>query len=312
MKSPIISFLWLAVLAGVSLVTPALAVVNIEWVSVGNAGNAADTQIMNGLFGDYTTGYGSVGYAYNIGKYEVTNAQYVDFLNAKGGSNSAGIYNANMGSYGITQSGSSGNYTYSVTSGYANLPVVYTTWFDAARFSNWLGNGQGSGSMETGAYTLISGQTTGIVTVNPGAQVYIPSEDEWYKAAYYNGTTSTYSLYPNGQNTITMADANYYGSEMKDAGYGTPSAYGTYGQGGNAWEWNDAVINGSQRGLRGGSWDYDVYAPYGYDLASSSRFYALPSGESGDAGFRVASVPEPTSGILAIFAGGMMLTRRKR
>ena len=164
MKQRIILSLGLAILASVSLVTPALAVVNIAWVPVGNAGNAADP----------LTGYGSVGYAYNIGKYEVTNSQYAEFLHAKGGSNSYGIYNADMASYGITQSGSAGSYSYGVTSGYANRPVILVSWYDSARFTNWLGNGQGGGDTETGAYTL-NGATSGIVTVNPGATVYIPS-----------------------------------------------------------------------------------------------------------------------------------------
>ncbi len=89
-------------------------------------------------------------------------------------------------------------------------------------------------------------------------QVWIPSENEWYKAAYYNGGTSTYSLYPNGQNTITTADANYgtsVGVSTDVGSYsGDPSSYGTFDQGGNVWEWNDAVIAGASRGLRGGSW----------------------------------------------------------
>ena len=144
MKQRIIASLGLAVLVSVSLVTPAMAVVNIAWVPVGNAGNAADP----------STGYGSVGYAYNIGKYEVTNSQYAEFLNAKGGSNSNGIYNVGMTGYGIAQTGSSGSYTYSVTSGFENKPVVYVSWYDAARFTNWLGNGQAGGDMETGAYSL--------------------------------------------------------------------------------------------------------------------------------------------------------------
>ena len=197
MKHPLISSLGLAFLASMSLVTPALAFVNIEWIGVGNPGNAADP----------TTGYGKVDYSYQIGKYEVTNAQYAEFLNAKGGSNSNGIYNSGMASYGIAQTGTPGSYSYSVTGGLENRPVVYVSWYDAARFTNWLGNGQGTGDMETGAYTL-SGNT-GIITVNSGATVYLPSENEWYKAAYYNGGTSTYSRFPNGQDSITTADANY-------------------------------------------------------------------------------------------------------
>jgi len=303
MKQSLTSTFGLAVLAGISLVTPAFAVVTMSWTSIGNPNNAADP----------STPYGSVDHAYDIGTYEVTNAQYVDFLNAKGASNSNGIYTGTMGNTGaygsnILQSGFSGGYTYSVSSTYANQPVVGVTWFDAARFSNWLGNGQGSGSMETGAYTL-NGATSGIINVNPGAAVYIPSENEWYKAAYYNGANSTYSLYPNGLNTITAADANYNGAlgGATDVGYGKASSSGTFGQGGNAWEWNDAVISGSSRGLRGGSWGNSAFG-----LASSGRGIGGPSVEYDIVGFRVASVPEPTSVFLAIFGSGVMLTRRKR
>ena len=297
MKHPVIFTLRLAVLVGVSLIAPALAVVNIDWVPVGNAGNAADT-----------TGYGAISYAYQIGKYEVTNSQYVEFLNAKGSSNSYGIYNSAMASYGIAQTGSAGSYTYSVTNGLENRPVVYVSWYDAARFTNWLANGQGSGSMETGAYTLNG--NSGIITVNVGATVYIPSEDEWYKAAYYNGGTSAYSLYPNGQNTITTADANYNSSGSTNVGSysGDPSSYGTFDQGGNVIEWNDTVvISGTSRGLRGGSWSSDDGI-----MRSSGRGDIYPSNENHVIGFRVASIPEPTSINLTMFASGMMLTRRKR
>ena len=304
MKQSLTSTFGLAVLAGISLVTPAFAVVSMSWTSIGDVNNAADP----------STGYGSVDHAYNIGTYDVTNAQYVDFLNAKGASNSNGIYNGTMGNTGgpynygnIIQSGSSGSYTYSVSSTYANQPVVGVTWFDAARFSNWLGNGQGSGSMETGAYTL-NGATSGIINVNPGAAVYIPSENEWYKAAYYNGANSTYSLYPNGQNTITQADANYWpNSGVADVGYGKASSSGTFGQGGNAWEWNDAVISGSSRGLRGGTWSLSDSG-----LASSRRTGSDPSNGGRNFGFRVASVPEPTTVMLTILASGVLVTRRKR
>jgi sulfatase modifying factor 1 len=306
MKPHIRFTLGLAVLASVSLVTPTLAVVNIDWVPVGNAGNAPDP----------ATGslYGAVGYAYNIGRYEVTNAQYAEFLNAKGGSNSNGIYNTGMASYGIAQTGSAGSYTYTLTSGLENRPVVYVSWYDAARFTNWLGNGQGGGDMETGAYTLNG--NAGIIYANPGATVFLPSENEWYKAAYYNGATLAYSLYPNGQDTITTADANYGHSvgHSTDVGSysGAPSSYGTFDQGGNVWEWNDALIFGSSRGLRGGSWFDLGFVGDGYYLESSLRDGAGPSSEDGAVGFRVASVPEPTSVVLTMFASGMLLIRRKR
>ena len=287
----------LAALAGALPAAPAFAVVSIDYVSIGNAGNAADP----------LTSYGAVVYAYQIGKYEVTNAQYVEFLNAKGATNSAVIFNGAMAGYGITQSGSSGSYSYSVSSTYANMPVGGTTWFDAARFTNWLGNDQGGGSMETGAYTL-NGAMSGVFPANAGAQVYIPSENEWYKAAYYNGATSAYSLYPNGQNSITPADANYYGFGPADVDYGTPGSYGTYGQGGNVWEWNDAVISNAARGKRGGAYGYGSAA----FLASSYRYGAVPTQSESNIGFRIASVPEPGLVVLAMFTSGVLVARRKR
>jgi formylglycine-generating enzyme required for sulfatase activity len=299
----------LTLAATAALISSATATVTIDWVTVGNPGNAADTADGDPLT-DGVQRFGAVSYTYQIGKYEVTNSQYGAFLNAKGASNSGAIYNSSMSSTGITQTGSSGNFSYSVTSALANRPVVYVSWFDAARFANWMMNGQGSNDMETGAYTL-NGATSGIITANIGAQVYIPSENEWYKAAYYSAANTSYSLYPNGQNTITTADANYNNSVGSTTNVGTyssdPSSYGTFDQGGNVWEWNDAVISGSSRGLRGGSFNNNES-----NLRASYLVNYDPTFENNRVGFRVASVPEPTSLLLTMLAGGVMLARRKR
>jgi formylglycine-generating enzyme required for sulfatase activity len=281
-----------------ALITSASATVTMDWVSIGNANNAADT-----------TGYGAVDHAYKIGKYEVTNAQYGEFLNAKGQSNSSDIYNTNMPNYGITQSGISGSFTYTVTTALANRPVVLVSWFDATRFANWMMNGQGGGDMETGAYTL-NNATSGIITANIGAQVYIPSENEWYKAAYYNAANASYSLYPNGQNTITTEDANYsdsVGSSTNVAAYSdAPSSYGTNDQGGNVWEWNDQS-NGMSHVVRGGAFLHNENT-----LRSSTYGDVDSTAHNGHIGFRLAAVPEPTSILLSVLAGGMMMIRRKR
>jgi len=333
MKLPDLTSPGLAVLAGIALISPAIAAVNIDWVDVGHAGNAGDVQ-SQGTFG-------AVDYAYQIGKYPVTNAQYTAFLNAvdPGGSNPNGIYNSNMGSNargGISfDAGAASGSKYTIRSNMGNKPVNYVSWFDAARFSNWLHNGQGSGSTETGAYTL-NNATSGIITKNVGATVWIPSEDEWYKAAYYDPTLNSnaggYWNYATRSNTApTVASANATGdisnpganvanyasgaawnsvtgnvTTVGSAGSLAESYFGTADQAGNVWEWNDAEI-GSSRGLRGGSW----FNSSGL-LAASSRLDSTPSIESSQAGFRVASVPEPSAALLTLFAVGMSLTRRRR
>ena len=303
-----------------ALITSASATVTMDWVTVGDPGNAIDP----------LTGYGAVAYEYRIGKYEVTNAQYGQFLNAKGQSNSNNIYDPVMASYGITQSGNSGSFTYNVTGALANRPVVYVSWHDAARFANWMMNGQGNASMETGAYTL-NNAIRGIITANIGAKVYLPTENEWYKAAYYNAVNQTYSLYPNGLNSISTLDANYgIGStSSSDVGYynHAPSSYGTYDQGGNVWEWSGLGYY-AQDGKyfeqqRGGAWGgassgyasfNNYYGIYIWDLISAGseiRVTADPV-ENNKSGFRLAAVPEPTSILLSMLAGVMMLIRRKR
>ncbi len=293
----------LAALASIALVLPAAAV-TIDWVTVGNAGNANDT-----------TGYGGVAYTYKIARNETTIGQYCEFLNAVAKSDPYALYNPNMASAtyiaGISRSGSNGSYSYSVIGSTADKPITYVSWFDAARFCNWMHNGQGSGSTETGAYTL-NGAMSGIYTVSPGAKTWIPSENEWYKAAYYDptkGGTGGYWLYPtqsdslNGNYIGNPNSANYYyfgfagaatAWRITDVGaYGANSAsfYGTNDQGGNVWEWNDAIPTGGSRGMRGGSWNSTVDS----FLRSSGRNSNDPTWEGDEYGFRVAGAPQPTA-----------------
>jgi len=143
--------LGLAVLAG-----PASAV-TIDWVTVGDPGNAADTPSTN----CYSANCGAVGYEYSISKYEVTNAQYAEFLNLKAASDPLGLYNLFMSSNaqgGITRSGSSGSYTYAVKSGFADKPVNYVSFYDSLRFTNWLNNGQGGADTESGRTRFSAGR----------------------------------------------------------------------------------------------------------------------------------------------------------
>jgi len=325
-----------AALAGISLVTPAFAVVNIEYVTVGNAGNVADP----------ATGsiFGAVAYAYKIAKNETTVSDYTQFLNAVAATDTYGLYSTQMTtSYnaGITRSGSPSTFTYSVVPGSGNKPITFVSWFDAARFTNWMNNGQPTGAQnaattEDGAYTL-NGATSGVsVSKNVGATVWIPSENEWYKAAYYDPTKSGvggYWLYANQNdslvsNTIGVAHAaNYYhdnyaasgspsfptSNALTDVGaYGenSDSYYGTNDQLGNVRELNDAII-GTERGARGGSWASNIGLET--DMPATTLLRSLPPQfESADVGFRLASIPEPTSLVITMLAGGVMLIRRKR
>jgi hypothetical protein len=87
------------------------------------------------------------------------------------------------------------------------MPVNMVTFYNALRFANWMNNGQGSGDTETGAYTLLGGTETptngNIVSRNPGATIVLTREDEWYKAAYYDFSSTSYFAYPAGSSTQT-------------------------------------------------------------------------------------------------------------
>ncbi len=337
--------------AAVLTLVPVVAhAVTIETVPVGNPGNAADTELMN----DGTTGYGAVSYNYNIGKTEVTNSQYVGFLNAVAASDPYGLYNEFMeftSQGGITRSGSSGSYTYAVRSDaagqgpggsdytYGDKPVVWVSWYDSIRFANWLHNGQGSGDTETGAYTLLGGTPTptngNSITRNSGAMWFLPSEDEWYKAAYHknDGVTGNYWNYSTSTNTVpnnnlpsadTGNSANFFDDSsgvgifttgntnypLTDAGaYAlSDSPYGTFDQGGNMREWNeDPVSSSSSRSVRGGYWFL-----FSSRLAASYRHLNIhPTNENLPFGFRVASIPEPTTCGLALVALCLAMSGRR-
>lgn len=302
----------LLVIATFLVALPSASAVTIPTVPVGNAPNAADT-----------TGYGAVGNGYRIGTTEVSNAQYAEFLNAKAASDPLALYNTSMGSGfgGITQSGFSGSFTYAAIAGRGNKPVNWVSWYDSIRFANWLNNGQGSGDTETGAYTLLGGTPTPTngpsITRNAAATWFLTSEDEWYKAAYYDG--SSYFDYPTSSNTAPTAEAPAGGSnsanynnavgDLTNVGAYTASTspYGTFDQGGNLWEWNEALVSSSARGIRGGDWDISSGG-----LLSSFRVNSGPTGEGSDVGFRVASIPEPSTLLLGALASVGLTLRRRR
>jgi len=281
--------------------------IDIDFATIGNAGNATDPATRNL--------YGAVSYSYRIGKYEVTNAQWNTFTAAAG-----------------APTGNDGGYSYSAYFTGAQQPTNGVSWYEATQFCNYLT----SGDKSKGAYRFSGNNTNpgsfqGIDRVSSistyGITYVIPTEDEWYKAAYHknDGVTGNYWLYPTQSNNVPSNDlinpdlGNNANFLQVDYTIGSPdyltavgefensdSAYGTFDQGGNVWEWNETLILGYNRGVRGGSFYY-----YDDGLGSSYRYNHGPISEHDGMGFRVASVPEPASlGLLSL--GGLALWRRRK
>jgi formylglycine-generating enzyme len=320
---------------------------SLQTVLVGDAGNAAD---MRSQTDGTTSGYGAVSYDYKISTYEVTAAQYCDFLNAVGGSGLG--YKALMASTdqcNIVQTGVSGNFHYQIGNGtagdrllYGNRAANYVGQASAMRFANWVNNGQGAAATaEYGVYALNGSaleMKANTLTRSATATWAIASEDEWYKAAYYQGD-GTYQNYATGSSsdpnhTITSPntanDANYLrtgSTTVTDVGLFANSAshYGTFDQTGNVAEWTEGFYKLTQtpayvtdayvhRQLRGG-----YFWGAAGDIAAGQRSLVSTSWGSGDAfdGVRLvqlipANVPEPSS-VMAM-AGGLLalLGFRKR
>ena len=279
---------------------------SIDFVTIGNPGNAADTT-------GSPNPAGSVGYVYKIGKYEISRDAIIK-ANAFG---SLGISLQDMNGYG-------GNGL--------NRPATGISWYEAAKFVNLLNLNKGYQV----AYNLTfnwmghptvsvwsSGQYNGSNHLrHKDAYYFLPSWDEWYKAAYFDPNKATapgYWNYPtisdNAPTPVSsglLSGTAVYGrstsagpADVTDAG--GLSAYGTMAQGGNVWEWNESAYE-----YRGGAWNTAPSLPT--ELSVTSRYDQQdPFLEVNAVGFRVASVPEPSS-LSLFFASGIALSilwRRK-
>jgi len=331
----VVSLTFCAGIAQADVFSMGEGITSLEFVPVGNPGNAADTRYPE-IYGE--GGVGSVGYVYRIATYEVTVAQYVEFLNAVAKTDTYGLYHTNMNKSGtgytpkIARSGDPGSYVYTMTQpARANRPIMFASLWDAARFANWLHNGQptgdqGPGTTEDGAYLGIGNLS--IFARQAGAKYYLPSENEWHKAAYFDPTLNDgagdYWFYPTQSNDkpsnyVTDPDggnnANYKdGTRMcigepyvlTEVGEFEDSAsyYGTFDQAGNTFEMLDTIdpLDATKILARGGSaGNNEVF------MQAIQRHRVLPDSAETyySIGFRIAApIPEP--GTLALLAAGLI------
>jgi formylglycine-generating enzyme required for sulfatase activity len=279
---------------------------NIDFVPISGATNP-------------TSGYGIVDHDYRMGTCEITNDQWNKFT-------------ASLG-VPVTGTSSQNGYGFSSYSTGTNVPTDSVSWYETAQFVNWLNTSSGNqpaykftGTQGQSDYTFApwistdSGYDASNPYRNTAAKYFLPSENEWVKAAYWNGTTlQTYAtigdVFPAQGNGSSGTGWNYYNNGYATdpigpwaVGSGSQELNGTYDMMGNDLEWIESPYPsgdfgaGSTRGLRGGIWCWGSH----YLASSGPHDLDDPSLEDRVVGFRVASVPEPGSIALAV-AGGLCL-----
>ena len=261
-----------------------------------------------GNISDYRSGAGCVPYSFEISRTEITNSQYVKFLNAvaqKSDIHRLFLEDMSTGvAGGILSSTVAGQHTYSVKPDFENRPASYLSWFTLARYANWMHFEQPAGEQvlgvtegdrQQGAYDTtefdkfeLNGRNTvapaGLFMRNPNAKYFIPNNDEWYKAAYYDPERPggrKYWSYPGRSDSPptnearSASAANYQISTLGEGGpffvsssgsFRSKGYYDVVDMGGNLWEWLETWrgLGGEKcwrcdipnKGLRGGSFNY--------------------------------------------------------
>ena len=293
--------------------------ISISLVQVGAPNNPADVSLSGtNKTATNQVGYGSVLMPYQIGTYDVKASEYCTFLNAVAKkSDPHGLYNTNMTSDPdvacIIRSGDAiSGYTYVSIDGRKDFPVTYVGWFAATRFCNWLENGQPTGDQTNGVTE--NGAFVAGVPVK-GAAWSLPTEDQWYKAAYYlpstNNTPGKYCSFGTDSNdapgnkweeAVVANRANYSLNgifTMQTQPRLTPvgsfkssaSPWGAYDMAGELNQWTSTFdASGNNVIIRGGSWK----SQSSDELKSTTRRFTNPVLGSSTVGFRVVYNIPPT------------------
>lgn len=361
----IVSSLVVAV-AGTGIAAPARGQSNftdpnsgIEFVSIGALGNAPWQG--DGTEGDRAIGRGQVNYQYSIGKFEVTSAQWTEFFNA------AYDRPANdrlphlipptfWGAVPATPN-TSGGLRWAVPAGNEMRPVGNISWRMAAMYCNWLHNDKSTdrGAFLNGAYDVntfgYSGTTfTDQLTHNSGARYWIPTRDEWLKAAHYDpnkpnvdGTVGGWWKYsitsdspiaygPPGVSVraggqVSGPDPN--GPLAESNGNWNPSSFpgyspydillGAYANATSPWGLYDTSgatgewTEGANLAGTGRIAEGATWSSLGTGAADTIYYSGglFPSYSGGDYGFRIASsVPSPGASVLLL--GAVFVANRRR
>jgi hypothetical protein len=285
---------------------PRVYAISLDWVTV-PGGDSRDL----------------VDYTYRFGTYEVTNAQYAEFLNSVASrSDPNQLYKRTPTAegyccldQGIRRSGLEGDYSYAPIAGRESMPVILVSWYDALRFANWVHNGtptggQDAATTEDGAYTLTPQSIADhSIARNPHAQVFLPTWLEWWKAGYYDPATDLFFQNPNGSDAGYGCAWPFYsdncggvvGDLTEVGGFGS-SPLGTFDQGGNVHEWIETSFVHPTTGApfaraQGGSWRNTPFGP--------TTFVSRSPGSFQDAiGIRLAMIPEPDT--VAMFGCGLL------
>ncbi len=322
----------------------------IDFVNITHPGNAPWAG--DGTPDDQSIGRGQVNYEYRIGKYEITTAQYVEFLNAAFDRPQTDWIPNLQAPIGAGWAGTSttpnttGGRRWLVPAGKEMNPVGAINWRSAAIYCNWLCNNKNldPSAFMTGAYDV---GTFGYITLpngvlsftdqpvrSPGAQYFIPTLDEWIKAAHYDptkpnpdGSVGGYWTYSN------TSDVPYIGAPPGAGGtanfgfdsgaftiplgaYATvTSPWGLYDVAGGSFEWTESIFTDPIAGA-----NYRLYEGSSrtteLNLAANDRIYMYgaqrPNAAGTTSGFRVAAaIPAPATPGMLVAAPLFMRRRRK-